>query len=174
MEMLYAYLTGSEFRMHVEATVEGFTQMQKDLDSEKRAIESFWSKRQKLMAKVLLGTTSTHGAVKGIAGSSVQEVTGLEFEGEGAKESVAKQRHEPAVGGKWEFDLKSELGKNVCVDERDYLVVGPCIPLFSGPECVLLRRRHICVFRHCELCLVRDSELCPLRGIVRSDYFLNL
>jgi len=82
MEMLYAYLTGSEFRMQVEAIVEGFTQMQKDLDSEKRAMEGIWSKRQKQIEKVLLSTTRMYGSVKGIAGSSVQDVIGLEFDGQ--------------------------------------------------------------------------------------------
>ena len=82
MEMLYAYLTGSEFRMQVEAIVEGFTQMQKDLDSEKRAMEGIWNKRQKQIEKVLLSTTRMYGSVRGIAGSSVEPVIGLEFDGD--------------------------------------------------------------------------------------------
>ena len=47
MELLYNYLTGSEFRLQVESIVEGFSQMQEDLDSEKRAMLSIWNKREK-------------------------------------------------------------------------------------------------------------------------------
>ena len=38
MGMLYDFLTGIEFRLQVEAIVEGFTQMQSDLESEKRSM----------------------------------------------------------------------------------------------------------------------------------------
>ena len=81
MGMLYTYLTGNEFRLQVEAIVEGFTQMQRDLDSEKRAMQQQWKKREKQIEKVLLNTTNMYGAIRGIAGSSVQPVIGLEFQG---------------------------------------------------------------------------------------------
>ncbi|MEJ2316081.1 MAG: DUF2130 domain-containing protein [Gammaproteobacteria bacterium] len=79
MDMLYDYLTGNEFRMQVEAIVEGFTQMQADLESEKRAMQGIWKKREKQIRKVLLNTTQMHGSVKGIAGSAVQSVPMLEL-----------------------------------------------------------------------------------------------
>jgi hypothetical protein len=79
MGMLYDYLTGNEFRMQVEAIVEGFTQMQQDLESEKRAMASIWKKREKQIQKVLLNTTHMHSSVKGIAGSAVQSVRHLEL-----------------------------------------------------------------------------------------------
>ena len=37
MVMLYAYLTSSEFRMQIEAIVEGFSQMKSDIDKEKNS-----------------------------------------------------------------------------------------------------------------------------------------
>jgi hypothetical protein len=82
MDMLYDYLTGNEFRMQVEAIVEGFTQMQADLESEKRAMQGIWKKREKQIQKVLLNTTQMHGSVKGIAGSAVQSVPMLELRGD--------------------------------------------------------------------------------------------
>lgn len=82
MGMLYDYLTGNEFRMQVEAIVEGFTQMQADLDAEKRAMQGIWKKREKQIQKVLLNTTQMHGSVKGIAGSAVQSVPMLELRGD--------------------------------------------------------------------------------------------
>ncbi len=39
MSMLYDFLTSNEFRMQIEAIVEGFTQMKIDLESEKRAMQ---------------------------------------------------------------------------------------------------------------------------------------
>ncbi|MEJ2307962.1 MAG: DUF2130 domain-containing protein [Gammaproteobacteria bacterium] len=82
MGMLYDYLTGNEFRMQVEAIVEGFTQMQADLEAEKRAMQNIWKKREKQIRKVLLNTTHMHGSIKGIAGSAVQSVPLLELSGD--------------------------------------------------------------------------------------------
>jgi hypothetical protein len=82
MEMLYDYLTGSEFRQQVEAIVEGFTQMQSDLESEKRSMQAQWKKREKQLEKVILSTTYMYSSVKGIAGSAVGDVRLLELPGE--------------------------------------------------------------------------------------------
>ena len=79
MGMLYDFLTGNEFRLQVEAIVEGFTQMQSDLESEKRSMAGIWKKRQKQIQKVLLNTTHMYGSVKGIAGSAIQSVPLLEL-----------------------------------------------------------------------------------------------
>ena len=79
MEMIYGYLTGTEFRRQVEAIVEGFAQMQTDLDAEKRSIQGQWKKREKQIDKVLLSTTNMYGAIKGIAGSAIQSVKMLEL-----------------------------------------------------------------------------------------------
>lgn len=78
MGMLYDFLTGNEFRLQVEAIVEGFTQMQNDLESEKRSMAGMWKKREKQIQKVLLNTTHMYGSVKGIAGNAVQSVALLE------------------------------------------------------------------------------------------------
>ncbi len=79
MTQLYDYLTGNEFRMQVEAIVEGFTQMQTDLDAEKRAMESIWKKREKQITKVILNTGQMYGSVKGIAGNSIGAIKSLEL-----------------------------------------------------------------------------------------------
>lgn len=79
MVMLYDYLTGSEFRSRVEAIVEGFVQMKTDLDSERRAMESIWKKREKQIDKVALNTNLMYGSMKGIAGSSIGNIQALEL-----------------------------------------------------------------------------------------------
>jgi hypothetical protein len=80
MHMLYDYLTGTEFRQQVEAIVEGFTLMKRDLDSEKRAMESIWKKREKQIEKVLLNTTYMYASIKGIAGNAVADIKILELD----------------------------------------------------------------------------------------------
>ncbi|MBN1224778.1 MAG: DUF2130 domain-containing protein [Candidatus Aminicenantes bacterium] len=79
MDMLYNFLTGTEFRQQVEAIVEGFTTMKNDLETEKRAMQSQWKKREKQIEKVLINTTNMYSSIKGIAGSAVQDVGLLEF-----------------------------------------------------------------------------------------------
>jgi hypothetical protein len=59
--------------------VEGFVQMKTDLDSEKRAMEGIWKKREKQIEKVVLNTTHMHGAIRGIAGAAIPAVPQLGF-----------------------------------------------------------------------------------------------
>jgi hypothetical protein len=79
MGMLYDFLTSNEFRLQIEAIVEGFTQMKVDLESEQRSMRSNWKKREKQIEKVLLNTTYMYGSIKGIAGNAIQSVELLEM-----------------------------------------------------------------------------------------------
>ena len=80
MGMLYDYLTGSEFRMQIEAIVEGFTQLKTDLESEKRSMQGIWKRREKQIERVLLNTNFMYNSVKGIAGNAIQNVALLELD----------------------------------------------------------------------------------------------
>jgi hypothetical protein len=79
MSVLYTYLTSNEFRMQIEAIVEGFTQMQIDLDAEKRAMARIWKQREKQITKVLENTTGMYGAIRGIAGNAIGHIQMLEL-----------------------------------------------------------------------------------------------
>ena len=79
MGMLYDFLTSNEFRLQIEAIVEGFTQMRSDLESEQRSMRGIWKKREKQIDKVLMNTTDMYGSIKGIAGNAVQSVHLLEL-----------------------------------------------------------------------------------------------
>ncbi len=79
MNMLYDYLTGSEFRQQIEAIVEGFVQMTSDLESEKRAMEGIWKKREKQIKKVVLNTNHMYHSIKGIAGNAIGTIKVLEL-----------------------------------------------------------------------------------------------
>ena len=79
MQMLYTYLTGTEFRQQIEAIVEGFTSMQDSLTREKRAMASIWKEREKQIDKVIQNTIGMYGSVKGIAGNAVGNIQSLEL-----------------------------------------------------------------------------------------------
>ena len=80
MAMLYDFLTSNEFRLQIEGIVEGFTQMQSDLDSEKRAMQRIWKQREKQIEKVVSNTLGMYGSIRGIAGNAVQTVRALELD----------------------------------------------------------------------------------------------
>ncbi|MCB0685139.1 MAG: DUF2130 domain-containing protein [Saprospiraceae bacterium] len=80
MSMLYNYLTSNEFKMQMEAIVEGFTQLKEELDREKRAMHAIWKRREKQIDKVLINTNHLYGSIKGIAGNEIQTIKALEIE----------------------------------------------------------------------------------------------
>lgn len=79
MSALYSYLTSTEFKMNLEAIVEGFIQMNDDLESEKRSMALIWKKREKQIQLVLNNTIALHGSIKGIAGSAVADIPCLQL-----------------------------------------------------------------------------------------------
>jgi len=80
MEMVYQYLTGPRFRQRVQAIVEAFSSMRDDLDKEKKAINRQWAKREEQIDRVMQATVGMYGDLQGIAGRSLQEIEGLEFQ----------------------------------------------------------------------------------------------
>ncbi|RUM73083.1 MAG: DUF2130 domain-containing protein [Sulfurovum sp.] len=81
MSLLYNYMTGNEFSMQMRAIVDGFMQMQEDLDKEKRSLMASWKRRQKTIDGVLMNTTEMYGSLQGIAGaSSIVHIEALELE----------------------------------------------------------------------------------------------
>lgn len=65
--------------MQIEAIVEGFSQMNSDLNTEKRAMESIWKKREKQISKVLTNTIHMYSSIKGIAGNAIGTIKELEL-----------------------------------------------------------------------------------------------
>ena len=76
--MLFAYLTGPEFRQRVEAIVRTFGDMQADLEEEKRVATRRWAKREKQIARVTENTSAMYGDLQGLLGSSMQSIPLLE------------------------------------------------------------------------------------------------
>ena len=81
MSLLYNYMTGNEFKMQMNAIVEGFMTMQTELDKERRSLMATWKRRQKTIDGVLANTTEMYGALQGIAGSAaIGHIEALELE----------------------------------------------------------------------------------------------
>ncbi|HNI04167.1 MAG TPA: DUF2130 domain-containing protein [Flavobacteriales bacterium] len=79
MEMLYNYLTGSEYRMHIEAIVQSYTKLKNDITTERRAYERMWKEREKNLDLVISNTAQMYGSIKGIAGNAIAPVQSLEL-----------------------------------------------------------------------------------------------
>jgi hypothetical protein len=80
MELVYQYLTGPRFRHRVEAIVEKFTDMQGDLDRERKTMTRLWAKRESQIRGVIESTVGMYGDLQGIAGKSFQEIEGLDMQ----------------------------------------------------------------------------------------------
>ena len=80
MDVMFSYLSGDEFRQRVEAIVETFSNMQDQLNKEKRAMERIWKEREKQIQRITTNTIGMYGDVRGIIGSSVQSIPALELE----------------------------------------------------------------------------------------------
>jgi len=79
MEVMYNYFTGTEFRNRVQSMVESFVEMRKDLDSEKRAFEKIWAKREKQIERIVLNIAGMNGDIEGITGTALPSVKLLEL-----------------------------------------------------------------------------------------------
>ena len=77
MEILYRYLSGSEFRQRVEAIVETFIEMQAELQEERRIAERRWAKREKQIQRVVANTSGMYGDLQGLIGTSLQAIPAL-------------------------------------------------------------------------------------------------
>jgi hypothetical protein len=80
MEVIYNYLSGPLFKQRVEAIVEAFNSMKRDLDHEKRAMTRIWAKREKEIERVISNTAGMYGDIQGIIGTSLPEIKILELE----------------------------------------------------------------------------------------------
>lgn len=78
-DLMYDYLSGPQFRHRIEAIVESFVAMKEDLETEKRAIEKVWAKREGQINRVLKSTAGMYGDLQGIIGSALPDVKVLEL-----------------------------------------------------------------------------------------------
>lgn len=77
MEVLYKYLSGQEFRHRVEGIVEAFVTLREELETEKRATQLRWAKREKQLDRAVAQTTGMYGDLSGIIGASLPAIKSL-------------------------------------------------------------------------------------------------
>jgi hypothetical protein len=78
-ELVYQYLTGPRFRHRIEAIVERFSDMQSDLDKERKTTMRLWAKREEQIRGVIESTVGMYGDLQGIAGRALQEIESLDI-----------------------------------------------------------------------------------------------
>lgn len=78
MKILYQYLTGNEFKGRIEGIVESFTNLQEELEREKRWFSTKWARQEKEIRKVLDHTHGMYGDLQGVVGKSLPEIKSLE------------------------------------------------------------------------------------------------
>jgi hypothetical protein len=78
-DLVYQYLTGPRFRHRIEAIVEKFSDMQEDLERERKAMTRLWAKREEQIRGVIEATVGMYGDLQGIAGSTLKQINGLEL-----------------------------------------------------------------------------------------------
>jgi hypothetical protein len=68
MNLLYNYLTGTEFSEQWKAIREGFMSLRISIQKERDTMERLWKSREKQLEKVLINAAHIKGSVEGIAG----------------------------------------------------------------------------------------------------------
>jgi len=81
MELMYRYLAGDQFRQRVQGIVEAFTEMQDQVNRERRAMERLWKEREKQIERVITNTVGMYGEMRGIVGATMPEIPALTLEG---------------------------------------------------------------------------------------------
>lgn len=82
MEVLYDYVTGSEFKNRVQAVLETFVSLKSELEHEKTAMQRIWDKREKQFRRVASNMAGLYGDIEGLTGLALPSVKILELPAE--------------------------------------------------------------------------------------------
>lgn len=77
-EILWQYVTGTEFTHRIEAIVESFTNLQADIEREKRWFSLKWARQEKEIRKVIDSTHGVYGELQAVSGRALPAVKQLE------------------------------------------------------------------------------------------------
>lgn len=80
MKILYKYLIGPEFKNRVEGIVDAFTNLQEELEKEKRYFNIKWARQEKEIRRVIDHTHGMYGDLQGVIGKSLPEIKSLKLE----------------------------------------------------------------------------------------------
>ncbi len=77
MEIIYKYLSGTEFKNRIESIIEAFTNMQQEIEKERRYFSNKWARDEKNIRQVIDNTYAMHGDFKSIIGNSLPQIKSL-------------------------------------------------------------------------------------------------
>jgi len=77
MEQLYNYLASTQFAQKVRTMLEGFESMRSDLESEKRAMQKIWIKRQAQIERVTGSMVNVVGELQAIAHEQLPQLDSM-------------------------------------------------------------------------------------------------
>jgi hypothetical protein len=80
LDAIYEYLCSNTFNQRIRTAVQTFIDMKSDLESERRTMETRWSKRAKQLDQLALNTAGMYGELDGIMGPALPPVELLELE----------------------------------------------------------------------------------------------
>ncbi len=78
MEILFQYLTGTEFQHRIEAIVEAFTNLQQETEREKRWFQTKWARQEKEIRKIIDNTHGMYGDFQAVTGRALGQIKYLE------------------------------------------------------------------------------------------------
>ncbi|MCL4447707.1 MAG: DUF2130 domain-containing protein [Thermoplasmatales archaeon] len=85
-DILYRYLTSTQFRQRVEAVADGIIRMRSDIETERRSMERIWAKRTKEIERTIGNFSGMFGDLQGILGTSLQNVRTLSLSDDNEEE----------------------------------------------------------------------------------------
>jgi len=79
-DLIYEYVTSSQFVQQIEAIIETYGEMKGQIDKERAAFEKQWKQREGQLQRMIMATANVYGSMQGLAGTSaLPEVKGLEL-----------------------------------------------------------------------------------------------
>lgn len=79
-EILYRYINSLEFRNRVEAIIESFSNLQEEMERERRWFQAKWAREEKQLRKIIDHWAGMYGDLQGIIGKSLPEIKTLRLE----------------------------------------------------------------------------------------------
>lgn len=86
-DILYSYLSGTEFRLRLEAIVDAFSNMQTEIEKEKRYFSHKWARDEKNIRQIIHSTYSMHGDLKSIVGAALPQIKGIDMLEDGTNDN---------------------------------------------------------------------------------------
>jgi hypothetical protein len=79
LEVMWTYVTGTQFKQRVESLHGIFSSMQKNLNKEKSVMTALWAKKEKEIEKVILNISGMYGDLQELTDGSMPAIQALEL-----------------------------------------------------------------------------------------------